>query len=252
MHSKAIAATCDYMKNLIEGGMREAQDRVADQDVELKVFMRFIEWAYRGDYTVPSWTLDEAVQPKVPVPEVSESTVEEDPQIPGEPDEPAKKKTSSKSRTKVFRTEYFNTREFPQATDAQEAIATGCVPMWNTAPEQDFTPVFLAHVRLYSFAEMRLIHKLKMLTLYKLHCTLRNFTLYPERVGDPIQLVRCAYENTPNRTEDGITDDLRCLVVLYVVCEHAVIGRDLDFKDLLEEGGEFVSEFWGVFNKHVV
>jgi hypothetical protein len=41
--------------------MVEATTRSAElQDVEPGDFVRFLEYAYRGDYTVPAWTVDES------------------------------------------------------------------------------------------------------------------------------------------------------------------------------------------------
>ncbi|KAF2445156.1 hypothetical protein P171DRAFT_514295 [Karstenula rhodostoma CBS 690.94] len=276
-HSRAIAATCDYMRNLIEGGMKEAHDRTAEQDVELEDFVRFVEYAYRGDYTAPSWVIEvSSAQHEVRVADATQSPNEDDllaPNVsePAAEDENApvtindsfnsiwgssaktdKKKKKVKSKIAVFRTENFNKRNYLPDGDPGEAIAARCAPLPNSAPEENFTPVFLAYARLYSFAEMRLIHQLKALTLYKLHYVLGNFTLYPKRIRDVVELARHTYENTPARTADGTVDELRKLVVDYVACESAEIGKSKEFKELLEEGGEFVSDFWDVVSKHVI
>ena len=77
---------------------------------------------------------------------------------------------------------------------------------------------------------------LEALTLYKLYKTLINFKLYIKRVGDIIRLARSAYSNPdlPDRNDDGIIDDLRRLVVEYIVCEIDIIGKC----------DEFVGDFW--------
>ena len=112
--------------------------------------------------------------------------------------------------------------------------------------DQNFTPVLLAHARLYCFAHLRLIAPLKALTLDKLHKTLLNFKLYAKRVGDIIELARYAYSNPdlPDRSGDGTLDDLRKLVVEYIVCEIDTIGKYDEFVKYMEEGGEFVGDFW--------
>jgi hypothetical protein len=45
------------------------------------------------------------------------------------------------------------------------AIQNGFDALRNTSPDQDFTPIFLAHAQLYTFAEKRLIAPLKRLTI---------------------------------------------------------------------------------------
>lgn len=41
-------------------------------------------------------------------------------------------------------------------------------------------------------------------------------------------------------------------MVGYIACESAEIGNSNEFKDLIEEGGKFVSDFWNVVSKHVI
>jgi hypothetical protein len=41
-------------------------------------------------------------------------------------------------------------------------------------------------------------------------------------------------------------------VVEYMACEVDTIGKHKDFKTLLEEGGEFVTDFWGIVSKYLL
>jgi hypothetical protein len=46
----------------VNGGLKEAETRTAElKDVEPEDFARFLEYAYRRDYTVPYWVLDESI-----------------------------------------------------------------------------------------------------------------------------------------------------------------------------------------------
>jgi hypothetical protein len=99
---------------------------------------------------------------------------------------------------------------------------------------------------------MRLIYPLKSLALHKLHKTLMDFELYHQRVSDIVELARYAYENGPDRSEAGTLNDLRQLVVEYVVCEIDTIGRHNRFKALLEDGGEFVGDFWRIVRRYLL
>ncbi|PSN58889.1 hypothetical protein BS50DRAFT_443563, partial [Corynespora cassiicola Philippines] len=54
VHSEAVATTSEYFHVLVNGNMVEAKTRSAEfQDVKPEDFMRFLEYAYRRDYTVP-------------------------------------------------------------------------------------------------------------------------------------------------------------------------------------------------------
>lgn len=56
VHAAAIAATSQQLDALINGGMEESKTRCARmEDVKVDDFIRFCEYAYRGDYTVPPW-----------------------------------------------------------------------------------------------------------------------------------------------------------------------------------------------------
>jgi hypothetical protein len=57
VHAAVIAATGQYFNALINGGMKESKEQSARLlDVRLDDFLRFCEFAYRGDYTAPPCT----------------------------------------------------------------------------------------------------------------------------------------------------------------------------------------------------
>jgi hypothetical protein len=122
------------------------------------------------------------------------------------------------------------------------------VPGVTKPTEQSLAPIFLAHARLYSFAHMRLVTLLEALTLSKLHEALLAFRPYCYLfVGDIVELARYAYSpdhNVPDRDEDGTLNELRRLVVEFIACEVESVGRSEVFVEFLEEGGEFVGDFW--------
>jgi hypothetical protein len=116
----------------------------------------------------------------------------------------------------------------------------------NFEHEQILAPIFLAHAWLYTFACMRLVEPLKRLALHKLHTALLNSHIFDQRVVDVMELVRYAYDHGENRKEDGTIEDLRMLVVEYIASELSTFRDHKDFVDLLEEGGEFVADFWRI------
>lgn len=275
VHSSAVAATSEYFRALVKGDMSEAETKSAElTDIEPDDFVRFLEYAYRGDYTVPSWALDESAQvasdaeeaPAVdeeppPPPEADGDLLgppppepEPEPVLEGEASSwgtPSKKK-GKKKREKLTLRMRFQRRSYLTDGAPHALLTEGFQPKSNAAANQDFAPVFLAHARLYTFAEMRLILPLKELALHKLHKTLLEFQLYHQRVGDVVELAQYAYDHGPARSDSGILNDLRQLVVEYMACEVDVIGKHDDFRILMEGGGEFVSDFWGIVTRYLL
>ena len=124
---------------------------------------------------------------------------------------------------------------------------------WSlTRPEADsnMAPVFLAHAKLYAFAEQRIVPRLKMLALHKIHTLLGAHTPNGGNLLAVLDLTTFAFDkdNTPEEVE-GIREPLRHMVVLYVVKEIDVIGHSGLFTDYLEGGGPFVKLFWSTLQK---
>ena len=105
---------------------------------------------------------------------------------------------------------------------------------------KDYTEVFLCHARLYVFAEKYDIAPLRKLSVYRLHQTLCVFTVYKERVGDIVALMRYSYANTVHRSQPD--DPLRSLLIHYATCVVENLVPSSDFKALLEEPGELASD----------
>ena len=288
VHAAAIAATSPQLDALINGGMEESGARCAKiEDVRVDDFIRFCEYAYRGDYTVPPW---EEIPPQ-PSSSVEKNPENNDHDGWGQFGPSSKKKKGKKGRlvlespaTEVDYTQesraidlfgnevapklqhevrsvsrtplrtQFSTRNYLTDGGPKALILQHFEPKPNSAKDQNFTPVLLAHARLYCFAHVRLITPLKALTLDKLHKTLLIFNLYAERVGDIIELARYVYSNPdlPDRGDDGTLDDLRKLVVDYVVCEIDTIGEYDEFTKYVEEGGEFVGDLWRLAKNYIM
>lgn len=128
----------------------------------------------------------------------------------------------------------------------------------NRGPLEDYTDVFLSHARLYVFAEMYDIQILKLLALEELHSTLANYTLYQQRAGDIIALLRYVYANTSGEEGGGGGGggngggggggggggELRKLLTDYMGYEMGILIKDGKFKDLMiEDGGDLLGDF---------
>jgi hypothetical protein len=279
VHATAIAATSPQLDALINGGMEESRARCAKiEDVRVDDFVRFCEYAYCGDYTVPPWeeiplrtssTIDKTqetndVNDLGPFGSSSKKKkgkkgmvdyTQESPEVDlsgfGAAPEPyygAKPFSRTQLRTQ------FEVRNYLTNGGPKAMILQYFEPIPNSTMGQNFTPVLLAHARLYCFVHVRLIAPLKALTLDKLHKTLLKFTLYAERVGDIIELARFAYSSPdlPDRGNDGTLDDLRKLVVDYVVCKIDTIGKHDEFTKYMEEGGEFVGDLWRLAKHYII
>lgn len=86
------------------------------------------------------------------------------------------------------------------------------VPRKNTEGREDYSGVLLCHAKLYVLGDTYDIPPLRQLALHRLHATLRDFTLYPSRLGDIAALARYVFDNT---TPD---DKIRDMITLYYAC----------------------------------
>jgi hypothetical protein len=224
---------------------------------------------------VPSWVHDESTlvvkeyggpddhvpPPPEEAPELEEPTPED---VPGETvtsyssyyasqsgAEISKEEAKGRLSVVDLRIKFYQHKYIGNAAPSAEMVKA-FEPTVNSTSDQDFTPIFLAHARLYTFADMRLIYPLKSLALHKLQQTLIVFRLCKWRVGDVVKLARYAYDQGPDRSKTGSLDELRQLVVEYMACKVRHIGEHKDFKALLEEGGEFVADFWRVVSKYLL
>ncbi|KAF2007371.1 hypothetical protein P154DRAFT_558639 [Amniculicola lignicola CBS 123094] len=275
VHSKAIAATCSYMKTLIQGNMIEAQSGCANiDDLDYDGFIRFCEYAYRGDYTVPAENCISAMfkfgtggtrsafggfsGPSLKTPPKVKSdmspfgigTTRSGFDVTwGTPTETITKPSCEleRSATNEQLRKRFENHIYPGYDLPLKSLSNRCRIKANTHPDQDFTGILLAHAHLYDFAQRHMITQLEALTLTKLHATLLRFTLYEQRISDIVELARYAYgEDIPSKEMTGTIDKLRGLVVDYIVYNINVIGRSSHFCELLQEGGEFVADFWDI------
>ncbi|PIG85335.1 hypothetical protein AARAC_002771 [Aspergillus arachidicola] len=117
-------------------------------------------------------------------------------------------------------------------------------PRGNTQLNEDFTPVFLGHARLYVLADKYGIESLTQLVLEKLRQTLNDFKLSAANVTDIIELVRFTYAHT-RRLVTG-RNELRTLVMMFIISSIGQIGETESFQKLLGDGGDFVVDFWQI------
>lgn len=221
---------------MINGPMSEAQKGCATlQDVDRGTFIRFLQWAYTGQYFAAEFRQDSSP------PEAPELTL--------------KKKKKKKSGTACGWGDPPMDESFYQCKDEMKSsfierrydvpkFSFSDPPRANLGPFEDYSDVFLSHARIYVFADKYDIEPLQKLALKSLHQTLVAFTLYPERCGDIIALIRYSYANTADRGA-GV-EGLRPLLTHYIGLEMATLAKDKGFKALLLENqgavlGDFLS-----------
>lgn len=272
----------------MNGGMSEAQTHSAElKDVGPDTFIRFLEYAYRCDYTAPSWTQDMAsggngmrnsdisVKPSpgsyIIAPHISQAThvssgistswtawgnSRSAPSAfsaipsaaePEEPEAPLIPEVSGKIQPPSRAA--FNNREYKHPACNSRA-QDDTRP--TTSSPQDVTSVLLAHAQIYTLADMRMVQPLKDLALHKLHKILVGLKLHAERLDDVVELARYAYGHGEDRSDDGRIDALRDLVVNYIACEMKVLGKHAEFRDLMDGGGEFAGDFWDIVSQELL
>lgn len=231
MHSCIVACQSKSLEKLINGDMKEANDRcVVWPDVDSDTFIRFSQYAYTGDYqAAPRQTRDH-------------TTI-------GEPSPTGSNFPSQKiTRIKKKKPSMFGPEDltplndkdlwaqfkklYPDAATDQEAE--------TNAPEDDFSVIFLSHARLYVFADCYDISALKVLCLRKLQQILVKFTVHEEAIDDIIRLVRFCYENTLE------SDEMRGLVDMYTACKAVELWRSQLFQRLVMDTSEYA---WGFISE---
>ncbi|KAI9886656.1 MAG: uracil DNA glycosylase [Watsoniomyces obsoletus] len=277
IHTALLAHHSDPLNALVNGPMSEAKDGCALlKDVDEDTFVRFAEFAYRGDYTAgdPEILLDSSQI------EGGEDKAD-DGQPNGQDEEPAaintlpsvdeadslwdsfapvrrstKHKKKYKTVSKDVRPVYSPTQDYLVPVTAPiskkeklwkelegqqySELTPDFRPRENREPCEDYTPVLLSHAQLYVFAETYQVNELSWLALHKLQQTLLMFTLYDERVGDVVELLRYTYDHTYEPSETH--DPLRYLVALYAACKIEKLAGDEAFQGLLKEAGDLPND----------
>jgi hypothetical protein len=242
VHTDLVAQHSSALAALVSGRMAEAKESCAFlEDVDEGTFVRFVEYMYTNDYSVPD---------PVIVQMASDSTFENDQDGIEETaavDEPQPPMELAPAEDPVISEEEYPQRECKKDQVWSEFTEKAHVkhhepwePRQNTESSEDYTQVFLYHARLYVFSDRYCIEPLQELALQKLLLTLSTFTLFNERVSDIVELVQYTYAHTMEH-EEGI-DKLRSLVMDYVVCQLEAIAKDKNFITMLQEPGAFAKD----------
>lgn len=261
-HSSALAA-------LVSGRMAEAKESCAFlEDVDEGTFVRFVEYMYTNDYSVPDpvivqMTSDSAsengqdgIEETAAVDEPQPTPIHEDDwsfgMLSSKKDAKKKKKASKSNPWHMEEVPVEDAPipelEYPQRECKKDRLWSEFMekahvkhhepwePRQNTESCEDYTQVFLCHARLYVISDRYCIEPLQELALQKLRLTLSTFILFSKRVSDIIELVQYTYAHTMEH-EEGI-DKLRSLVI----CQMEAIVKDKNFITMLQEPGALAKD----------
>jgi hypothetical protein len=264
VHEEAIASQSPALEALMRGKMSECASRVVTWiDVDQETFVRFAQFVYTGDYSVPKMIVNGQFhqQKQCEKPKEVENDIWFAPEpIPFESSWGAFSSASKKDKKKLAKSARFSfgeTSRSAQTTDStifdkshvyallqpRSKFADTCDPEIIDGPEEsNITEALLSHTLLYILAEKWGIDSLKMLTLFKLHQTLSMLVIDIPKVPHIMELVRHGYAGTPD-LETGI-DDLRDLLCQYVAANVKLMSEHEDFLALIQDGGTFVRDIW--------
>ena len=241
IHAGIVSRHSKPLERMITGGMSEAhQGSAVLGEVEKSTFARFTEWVYQGYYTAA------AVKGRLPwdselVKERKKSVSKPSPWALW--DETHHQKHWSKNELKQM---FIQSEPTVRREKIEIAVPS---PRPNIMYGEDYTDVFLSHAKLYVFAEMYDVQKLRTLALENLQNALKNFILHDQRTGDIITLIRYVYSNTSARCEG---DEMRMLLTHYVGVEMDTLMKDEGFKDLMiEDNGAMLGDFFKMVLKRI-
>ncbi|KAG8530633.1 uncharacterized protein KY384_004671 [Bacidia gigantensis] len=261
LHQTLVAQTSAPLNALINIDMKEKDEgQAALPGVEAATFRRFCQWAYTGSYDCPA---------PCPVSKKKEGdasnasiVAQEAASVDGESEsrDQSLRKASGKSEKKKPK----NTRWTPSGLSRSslherflrywESREPQTVPQKKPNVECDYTEVFLAHAKLYVFAEEKDVPRLKTRALKGLHTNLCEFHLQRSRVGDFVSLLRYAYENTAQLRPEK-PDDLRQLLAEYMSWQMEILMKNEEFRSLAftvkKDGNEFLDDFMAMVMKRL-
>ncbi|RHZ45040.1 uncharacterized protein CDV56_100457 [Aspergillus thermomutatus] len=209
--SQYIAALAgSFPKEIFQPPINEQVDEV--------VFGRCCEFVYSGDYSVPLPTANPCGD---------------------DGDQPRDSKALSRGSVRRWdplnhRKNIFHPTKLPdiyafikEKLDKAPLDEDGEVP--NTDPADNYAGVFLSHAEVYHFAYRTDWVSLCALSLYRLIHSLASFTLFDERTGDIVRLLKFVFE------ESEYMQNMQDMLVDYAAWNVEILMRDADFQQLLDE-----------------
>ena len=258
-HSKSL-------DSLMNGGWEETGEGAAElKGVSAANFDRFLEWAHRGFYTPPQYSMD---------PKIDEDLTSDESEEDFAHDSRNEAKTVETLNYRCSNCEYNGNQCFSccsplvnennprNGVHSQNAMKETFIeaitpinrdvigmlpPRGNHNKSENYSTIFLCHAELYVFADCRGIQPLRILALEQLHATLAIFTLYKERTDDIVKLLQYIYDNTK-----ADNDDMRSLLEKYLAFEMDTLITDREFLQLIiDDGGPLLGDLMKMVSKRI-
>lgn len=259
----AVAETLSApLATLMNGSMREAIGGVATlKEVDEQTFVRFCEYAYMGDYT-PAQQQIVLPSPKLDKGEYQAECYCAERTFPAHKKD-KKRKGGSKFADDVAVEEYCGRCSLETPTQklwdefqcrTYSVVSPKFRPREHLAECEADSGPFLCHARVYVFADTYDIPTLRSLALDKLHHALCSLEVITDRMEKVIELARFSYSNDNTRDNEAgrDLDDLRKMVVHFVICVFGTIVKDDKFLGLVEEGGCFARDLTGLLGERII
>jgi len=119
----------------------------------------------------------------------------------------------------------------------------------NRESYEDFTNLFLAHARMYVFADRYDIPHLAEYALHEVRRILASSILKEEQIEGVVKLMQYSYSNTLDLPD--LPDSLRKLVTHYAACVVEYLYEQKSFQSLLEEHGTLSKDLVGYMVKRL-
>lgn len=236
IHADLVASLSPKLHAMIHSGMKESHEKTVDWSSEsLETFCSFGEFAYHGSYDVIAPKLRAADQALSPEQERGRELQKEarDQKHSEHPKPPSSSKSGSS-------TSYLPKMErlFESFVNLYPPVPQAKPKSRYTHPDDDYTDVFLAHARVYIFAEYHDIDDLKRLSLENLSQLLAQFQVFNHTAQEFVELAKFTFDNPVANH-----DELKAIVVLFSACNIKCLNRNEDFKKLLSSPG-FASQLF--------
>ena len=220
---------------MIHGSMVEASQGFATlEDVDLDTFLRFVQWLYHGYYDAARpGSLESLETYQTPTRTVDDGLCGN-----------CRYHRRIPYAASFQKKESFLQRDYIVRNVKKDAPK----PRPNSSPQEEYSEVFLGHARVYVFADKYDIQTLKVLAMEELHAALAVYTLYEERTGDIVALLRFVYGHTAD-SKDGV-EDLRTILTEYMEMEIDTLIKDEELQELMiQDGGPLLAQLMKAMRK---
>ncbi|CZR61694.1 uncharacterized protein PAC_11591 [Phialocephala subalpina] len=210
VHEATFADQSPGLKALMRTEMSEGLAREAGwEDVDKEIFIRFAQFTYIGDYSIPKMIVKPSALPadEEPLP----SSTRDDFQLSDEWSFRASVKKAGKKHftppIPVFKNLNY-ARPIPQFN-----FADTYDPTVGDGPSENLGEIVQIHASLYVLADKWRIDRLKRLTLFKIHKTLSLFSLDTPKLKYIINFMRYIYSDKRTLDLKKSIDNLKKKIV---------------------------------------